>query len=132
MLFRSGDGAADEAMIRRAAEILSADDIRPLTDHVEVVSARILKYRVRVSLEVYSGVAGTEPIAEATRRLGQTTQELFRIGLDVPISRFIAAGHVSGVKKVHVLEPESDIRVSDEEAAYCIGMEVASFVAPEP
>ena len=39
---------------------------------------------------------------------------------------------VLGVKKVHVLEPESDIRVSDEEAAYCIGMEVASFVAPEP
>ena len=132
LLSGDGDGTADEAMIRRAAEILSADDVRPLTDHVEVISARILKYRVRVSLEVYSGVAGTEPIAEATRRLGQTTQELFRIGLDVPISRFIAAGHVSGVKKVHILEPESDIRVSDEEAAYCIGMEVASFVAPEP
>lgn len=132
LLSKEGNGTADEAMIRRVREILDDDRVRPLTDHVEVVSARILQYKVRVHLSLYSGVSGAEPVAEAKRRIEETVTELFRIGMDVPLSRIVAAAHVAGIKTVQVLEPARDLHVSDEEAAYCSGVEVTSGVADEP
>lgn len=132
LLSKEGNGTADEAMIRRVREILDDDRVRPLTDHVEVVSARILQYKVRVHLSLYSGVSGAEPVAEAKRRIEETVTELFRIGMDVPLSRIVAAAHVAGIKTVQVLEPARDLHVSDEEAAYCSGVEVTSGVAGEP
>lgn len=132
LLSKEGNGTADEAMIRRVREILDDERVRPLTDHVEVVSARILQYKVRVHLSLYSGVSGAEPVAEAKRRIEETVTELFRIGMDVPLSRIVAAAHVAGIKTVQVLEPAQDLHVSDEEAAYCSGVEVTSGVAGEP
>lgn len=132
LLSKEGNGSADEAMIRRVREILDDEKIRPLTDHVEVVSARILQYKVRVHLLLYSGVSGAEPVAEAKRRIEEAMAEFFRIGMDVPLSRIVAAAHVAGIKAVQVLEPVRDLHVSDEEAAYCTGVEVTSSVASEP
>lgn len=132
LLSKEGNGSADEAMIHRVREILDDEKVRPLTDHVEVVSARIIQYKVRVHLSLYSGVSGAEPVAEAKRRIEEAVAELFRIGMDVPLSRIVAAAHVAGIKKVQVLEPAQDLRVSDEEAAYCTDVEVISSVASEP
>lgn len=132
LLSKENGGSADEAMIRRVREILDDEKVRPLTDHVEVVSARVLQYKVRVHLSIYFGVSGAEPVAEAKRRIEETVAELFRIGMDVPISRIVAAAHVAGIKTVQVLEPAQDLHVSDEEAACCTGVEVTSGVAGEP
>ncbi len=132
LLSREGNGTADEVMIQRVREILDDETVRPLTDRVEVVSAQIVPYRVRIHLSLYSGVSGTEPVAEATRRIEAVVRELARIGMDVPLSRLISAGHVSGVKTVQVLEPTADIVIADDAASHCMTVEVTSSVTIKP
>jgi phage-related baseplate assembly protein len=132
LLSSEGNGTADSAMILRVTELLNKDTVRPLTDRVSVVSARLVEYRVKVVLVLYSGVSGVEPFREAKRQIETKVEELRRVGTDIPRSALVAAAHVSGVKEVHLVEPATDIRVSDEEAGWCTSIEVDSVVADEP
>lgn len=131
LLSKEGDGTADEAMIARVYAILSDATVRPLTDHVEVLSADIVRYEVVMNVVLYSGVAGSKPFMEAKQCLGAKVDELRGVGVDVIRSALISAAHVPGVKEVELLKPATDIRISDSQAAYCTKIEVGSRVAEE-
>ena len=132
LLSKEGDGTADEAMISRVREILNDDGVRPLTDEVEIFSANIIHYEVRMTVEIYPGVAGEPPYEEARRRVRAKVQNLHGLGMDITRTALMAAAHVEGVKLVELLEPSGDIGVSASEAAYCMNIEVGSRVADEP
>lgn len=131
LLSSEGDGTADDAMISRVEAILSDETVRPLTDRVTVVSAKIVPYVVRADLVLYAGVSSREPYEEALRQI-QAVTSLRCIGRDVPRSALLAAGHVAGVKEVLLLEPGEDLRVAEDQAAHCTAVEVSYHVASEP
>ena len=132
VLSSEGDGSADSTMLRRVEERLSGEDVRPGTDLVTVVSAEIVPYEIQAVLELYPGVAGSPPLDEAKKRLECKVEELHRLGCDVPRSALIAAAHVSGIKKVELIKPETDIPIERHQAAHCTKIEVGSRVADEP
>lgn len=132
LLSKEGDGTADEAMIARVHAVLNAETVRPLTDHVETLSASIVRYEVKMNVVLYAGVAGDEPFMEAKRRVAARVSELHGVGVDVTRSALIAAAHVPGVKEVELLKPAADIRIADSQAAYCTKVEVGNRVAEEP
>jgi phage-related baseplate assembly protein len=132
LLSRHGDGTADEAMIRRVSDALNDETVRPLTDRVKVSSAEIVPYEVRLTAVLYPGVAGTEPYLEAQKRVAEKVASLRGVGRDVTRTALIAAAHVEGVKAVELASPESDVTVSESQAAHCTGIEVGNRVASEP
>jgi phage-related baseplate assembly protein len=132
LLSREGDGTADDAMIRRVEAVLSDETVRPLTDCVEVFPAEIVSYGIRLTIALYPGVAGTEPYMEAQRRIREAVSALRGVGRDVTRSALIAAAHVEGVKTVELLSPETDVTVSESQAAWCEGITIGSRTADEP
>jgi phage-related baseplate assembly protein len=131
VLSSEGDGAADEAMLRRVEAKLSSEDARPGTDWVAVTGAEIAAYEVLVNLEMYPGVAGEPPAAEAQRRVEAKAAELHGLGKDVTRTALIAAAHVEGVKRVTLIQPAADIAVGRHQAAWCAGVTVGSEIADE-
>lgn len=131
LLSEEGNGTADEAMISRVYAVLSDEKVRPLTDRVSVVSAEIVPYEVRISLELYSGVAGGPPEDEARRRVEAHVAALHLIGKDIIRSAIIAASHTEGIKSVELLEPATDIHITDTQAASCALLEISSRIAAE-
>ena len=132
LLSREGDGAADDAMIARVSTALNDETVRPLTDRVEVFSAEIVPYEVRLTVVLYPGVAGAEPYLEAQKRVTETVSALRGVGRDVTRTALIAAAHVEGVKTVELRSPASDVIVSDSQAAHCTGVTIGSETADEP
>ena len=131
VLSSEGDGTVDEAMLSRVEEKLSSEDARPGTDSVTVTGAEIVSYEVAVNLEMYPGVAGEPPLIEAQKRVEAKTAELHGLGKDVPRSALIAAAHVEGVKRVELIQPESDIAVGSHQAAFCAGITIGSQISDE-
>lgn len=126
-----GSGVADGEMIERVIAKLNHEDARPGTDLVTVVSAEIVPYSIKMTLELYPGVAGEPPLEEATRRVREKVSALHGLGLDIPRSAITAAAHVAGVKRVELLEPAEDIHIERQQAAYCTNVEIGSRVADE-
>lgn len=131
LLSADGNGAADEAMLRRVTEVLADKKVRPLTDNVKISSAKTITYGLEIELELYPGVAGQAIIAEATARIEAKAAALHRVEMDIPHSAFVAAAHVEGVKRVNVISPVKDIHIDRTSAAYCSAVTVTARVADE-
>ncbi len=124
VLSRLGDGTADQALLDAVAAVLGADDVRPLTDHVLVRSAEIIRYRVRSKLYTFPGPDSSVVIGEANRRLNVYNTAIHRMGMEPTISGIYAALHVDGVERVELLEPTASIPVTRTQAPYCTSVDV--------
>lgn len=124
VLSRIGDGAAAPDLIAAVTTRLTADSVRPMTDHVMVQSATIAPYAVVASVYTFSGPDSAVVLAEARARLDRYIAESHRLGRDVPRSAIIAALHAEGVQRVVLTSPAADIAVSRTEAPHCTGVTV--------
>ena len=98
---------------------LNHEDARPLTDHVSVVSAEIIKYSISAHITVYSGPSCSVVEDAANDAIKIYTNERHAMGELVAISGIYQALHVNGVKKVQLDQPLQDIETTKLQAAYC-------------
>jgi phage-related baseplate assembly protein len=119
ILSRTGDGTADQALIDTVLAVLSADDVRPLTDQVIVQSAAIINYQITATLYFYAGPGKDEVLAAAQAAAEAYAQKQHRLGLDVTLSGIYAALHQSGVQRVALTSPAADIVIDRQSASYC-------------
>lgn len=119
LLSSEGDGTADQAMIDRVTDVLSAKKVRPLTDHLQVVSATPLEYTIELHLDIFSGVSAAPVIEAAQASLSAFVANRRGIQAQIPVSAIIAAAHVEGVRKVTVTTPSADVSSAAGEAPYC-------------
>ena len=124
VLSRSGDGTASPELIAAVAAHVSADRLRPLTDHVTVQSAEIVPYTVDATLTTFSGPDGSVVINEAQRRIEAYVASSHRLGRDITISGIHAALHVEGVHRVVLTAPSADIIIGREQAPYCTSLTI--------
>ncbi|ADV47025.1 baseplate J/gp47 family protein [Nitratifractor salsuginis] len=106
----------DSVMQSRVVEALNADDVRPLTDQVQVASATVVTVDVTAKLYTRRNVDRAKAVAAAT----ESVTALFanpQIGRDVPISRIIRALMVDGVEDVEVTAPSGTLTIGTEEVA---------------
>jgi phage-related baseplate assembly protein len=124
VLSRVGSGAAGVDLIDAVAAVLSADNVRPMTDSVVVQSASVTEYQITAALTVYPG-----PDAEIIRATSQAAALAYaaaqhRLGYDVTLSGVYAALHQAGVQNVALASPSEDIVMGDGEAAFCTAVTV--------
>lgn len=113
------NGEANPDTVDAVEAILSAEDIRPLTDNVMVFSAEVTNYTIEAALFTFSGPDPLIVLAAAEAALGLYVSERHRIGATVTLSGIYAALHVAGVQRVELAEPTADIETDEVTAPYC-------------
>ncbi|MFK3649286.1 baseplate J/gp47 family protein [Lysobacter enzymogenes] len=126
VLAREGDGSADAALVAAVAAKLSDDEVRPLTDHVTVRAATIVRYAVEATVYTYAGPDSALVLAESKRRLERYVQESHRIGRDVPLSGIYSVLHSEGVQRVEIASPLAGLVIDRTEASWCTSITITS------
>ena len=119
VLSRDADGTASPALLALVEARVSADDVRPLTDHVMVQSAEIVPFVVTASIETFAGPDSAIVLNEARAKLDAYLETSHRLGRDVVRSGIYASLHVEGVSRVTLSEPAADIILDRTQAGYC-------------
>ena len=90
---------------------LMTDDVRPMTDLPSYTAADVIDFNVTAALEYGDGPDSITVQGAAQESLENYLSERRRFGAAVPLTGIIAALHVSGVERVELVEPASDIRL---------------------
>lgn len=122
VLSRTGNGTASAGLLSSVSDVLSAEDVRPLTDHVTVQSANITTYTVNATLYFYTGPDRAVVLAASQAAIEAYVETQHRLGLDVTLSGIYAALHQPGVQRVDLAAPAANIVVNSQSAAYCTGI----------
>lgn len=104
---------------------MSADDVRPLSDTVQVVPASVVPYQVQATINVYPGPAAGPLLVAAQEALARYTTEHKQLGHDITLSGLYACLHQPGVQKVVLASPLADIVIAPNEAAHCTAVQIA-------
>ncbi|MEB0968372.1 baseplate J/gp47 family protein [Citrobacter braakii] len=124
VLSREGNGSASEALLKAVSARLNADEIRPLTDFVTVKSAVINDYSVTAELEIPDGPDAGEVLENAKNTLMSYTRLANRINGMVPVSAIYAALQQTGVTRVILTSPRTDIEPATGTAPRCAAVNV--------
>ncbi|MBT9186355.1 baseplate assembly protein [Pectobacterium punjabense] len=125
VLSREGNGSASPELVDIVAAALNGEDVRPVADRVTVQSAVIVPYEIDATLYLYRSPEA-EPIRTAVeQKLKAYISAQHRLGRDIRRSAIYAALHVEGVQRVELTKPAADIVLTDEQASYCTGYQLA-------
>lgn len=122
ILSREAGGVPDQALLDLVAEVVSDEDVRPLTDHVMVQGAEILPFSIAATLKTFAGPDSEVVLAEARRRLDDYLMRSYRLGRDITLSAITAALCPDGVQDVILEQPAASIIVTPTQAALCQGV----------
>jgi phage-related baseplate assembly protein len=125
VLARSNGGVPDASLLALVDAAVSADDKRPLTDHVVVAPAQVLTYAVEAQITTFPGPDAEVVRSEAVARLQRYVEDSFRLGRDVTLAKIYAALGGEGVQDVHLLAPTANIVTTELQAARCTAVQVA-------
>lgn len=119
VLSRQGDGTAPAALLDTVSAAITADDVRPLTDHVTVVSAEIVPFAIEANITFLSGPDRAVVMTAAQARLDAHLAATLLLGRDVTRAGIIAALHPEGVQNIDLVSPVADIVLTRQQAGYC-------------
>lgn len=119
VLSRTGDGTAAAELLASVDDVLNAEDIRPLTDTVEVDSAVIVNYTISATLTTFAGPDAEVVMATAQAAIEEYATKNHRIGRDITLSGIYAALHQEGVQNVTLTAPAASIVSAWNQANYC-------------
>ncbi|WP_209120838.1 baseplate assembly protein [Parasedimentitalea maritima] len=122
ILSRTGNGTADAELVANVTAVISADDVRPLTDQVTVQAATITDYAITATLTVLPGPDSTVVRQSAEDAAADFAAAQHRLGRDVTLSGLYAALHRPGVQNVTLTSPAADIVIGEAQAPYCTGI----------
>lgn len=124
VLSRAGDGTPTSGLLAAVAAAVSAEDVRPLTDHVTVQAATIVNYQVEATLYMYSGPDSSVIMANAQEAIEDYVEQHHRLGHDIPLSGIYGALQRSGVQRVELTQPAAALVISRDAAAWCTGINI--------
>ncbi len=102
-------GAVLPEVVAAVAARLNKDDVRPLTDQVEVIGAERVVYNISANVHTLQG-PDPSVVIENVRDAVATLAESSRVpGRDIPLSAIYAALHQAGVSRVNLISPLADI-----------------------
>lgn len=107
----------------------NAEDVRPLTDYVQVLQPVATDYSIAVTVETFQWPDQTlvqQQVQDALTALAMPSAGM--LGKDITTSSIIAAATVNGVYRVTVASPAADIIIPPEGYANCSGITVTMGV----
>ena len=117
VLGAAASGVPGAPVLAAVEAALSADEVRPLTDTVEVRAAAIVSYDLTASLKVAPGPDAPTVLAAAGASVRAYAADRGGLGRGVPRSGIVAALHVGGVEKVTLTAPAADVAATKAQAA---------------
>ena len=114
VLSAEGDGASSEDLITAVRAIVLRDDVRVLTDTVEVVSASIVPVDVAARVFLYPDTPA-QVIDQLRIDFPARFAAARGLGWDLTRSWINAQLHPSGVQRVHLTAPATDTVISAEQ-----------------
>lgn len=131
VLSRNGDGTAEADLITAVEFALSDEDVRPLCDIVTVQSAAIVNYQITANLYVSKSTDKQLTIDAAIAAAQAYATEKHKTDKDIARSAIFAALHQTGVVRVELTSPVSDLTISKSQASYCTGITITAEAADE-
>lgn len=119
VLGREGDGTAPPELLDAVEQAVSAETVRPLTDHVTVQGAEIVPYTIAATLYFQPGPDSQVVLAEAQAEAQRYADRQHRLGMDITLSGVYAALHRAGVQRVELASPTETLTVNRQKATYC-------------
>lgn len=116
ILSTEGDGQADAKLLSEISDVVTADNVRVLTDTVEVVSATIIPLNIEVEMWLEPDTP-TEILDAVIAKFPTAFDEHRALGQDITLSWIISQLHVSGVHRVLVDLPEGRLIIGPDECA---------------
>lgn len=130
LLSSEGDGQASSGLITAVRDALNAEDVRPLCDLVQVISAQIVPFTIDARLTLLDGPDANVVLATAQAALARYLASIRGVGRAVRVSGIYAALNQAGVENAVLLSPTADIVPSGTQAATCTAAAVLIGGAP--
>lgn len=92
------DGPAEDALLAAVLAAVSADDVRPITDAVEVLAAEVVTADIVVTLGLYPGADEGTVRTLADARIRAYVALHYALGHDLTLAGVIAAAMVPGAR----------------------------------
>lgn len=124
VLGRNAGNVPDEETLDAVRNALNDSLVRPVADRVLVQAAEIVDYQITAAVTVPHGPDASaigRAIADNVRSYKDAPRRLAR---DVARSAIYAALHVSGVERVELTHPATDIALSSHQASRCTAVNI--------
>ena len=106
----------DESVVEVVRTALNRDEVRLISDRLDVVIARAVP--VTVHARLYLRADAPDVIAAAELALREAFAQTAGLGWDVATSWLVAQLHVPGIKRVELIAPTDDISIDND--AYAV------------
>ncbi|MEJ2803136.1 baseplate J/gp47 family protein [Comamonadaceae bacterium PP-2] len=130
VLSRTDQGEASEDLLAAVTAALSAETVRPLTDHLTVLSASIVTYTIEATLYVDRGSDPTVVRDNAVTAAQAYADKVHRLAAGASISGIYGAIHQPGVLRAELSTPAANVTVSAGQAAFCTAITLTAVVEP--
>ena len=121
---------ADDLMQERIEKTLNADDVRPLTDKVQVKKVNEVTFDVEGEIVIKSGVDASAVYTEAIENLKKELTNR-SIGEDVSLAKIIKSLMIEGVIDVTLANPATNIEIDDYSIAILNNVNLTYKVSDE-
>lgn len=131
LLGNAGNGEVTTPIITAVENVLNGEDVRPLTDTVEVQSATVTEYEIVATLYIQQGPDPVVVKDAAESSVAAFVAKQHRVGADIRLSALYAALHVAGVDRVTLAAPGivADLIIDAEHAPYCTDITISTSPA---
>jgi phage-related baseplate assembly protein len=130
VLARTQQTATPE-LLQQVADALNADDVRPLSDTVQVQAATLLPWEISARIHAGSGAAPELLLAAAQQAAETYAAAQHAINAPVRLSGVYAALHQPGVIRVELLSPVADIEPQPQGAPLCTAIALTLVASHE-
>ena len=112
-------------MLQIVEKAVTAEDVRPIGDRVTVQSAQIIPYNIQAKLFIAKDPEAATVLQQAINNANAYTNNNKRLGRSIRLSAIYAALHVSGVSRVELIGPISDVVLTPYQASFCTNINVS-------
>ena len=112
VLSKDGDGAPDQSLLDSITEKVNADDVKIITDTIEVRGAEIILVNINVLLHLYPDTPD-EVLDKARNDFPVLFNSARGMGWNLTKSWIVRQLHLEGVQEVEIMEPTENINVDE-------------------
>jgi phage-related baseplate assembly protein len=112
VLSKDGDGAPEQTLLDSITEKVNADDVKIITDTIEVRGAEIITVNINVLLHLYPDTPD-EVLDKAREDFPILFNSARGMGWNLTKSWIVRRLHLEGVQEVEIMEPTENINVDE-------------------
>lgn len=123
ILSKENNGVVSDDLLESVNNYMQRDDIRMLTDTVQIVPCNLIDIDVKAKITLMSSTP-TEFLSTIKTSFKNAFSKIASMGVSISRSWIISNLFLDGVKDVQLISPSADVTVSETECARLLEMEL--------